>query len=251
MASPASILSACCDSVQNHRAGLGNKMDDRRRYETVKSRLRAMGEGTGYRSTIRWTSLITIQCVRWKVRSTRWRWPSRTNSRKLVMCIDGKNTIGSVRARIDRDLTSTVEAAWIKVQGILDEKRWSPRHKVLRIANFFFQAESEEIAEMGSILQEAELYFADQPEYRAMDTLVLNRFTRFVREALPRKTPRSRVKFGTQVLITLLESVGRSVARRKLPRDASLLFGQRLAQTWLPTSSAWIEGATTETGASA
>jgi len=25
-------------------------MDDRRRYETVKSRLRAMGEGTGYRS---------------------------------------------------------------------------------------------------------------------------------------------------------------------------------------------------------
>ena len=83
---------------------------------------------------------------------------------------------------------------------------------------FLSLEESEEVAEMGAALQEAEIFFADQPEYRAMDQLVLRRFTRFLGGALPPGTSPSRVRFGAQLLVTVLESVGRTVAGLRLPR---------------------------------
>lgn len=111
-----------------------------------------------------------------------------------------------------------VAAAWIEVQRILDDERRSARRKIRRIAALFFCAESEEVAEMGSALQDVEIYFADEPEHHAMNERVLARFTRFLREALPAGAPRSRVAFGAKLLVTVLESVGRSVAAQRLPR---------------------------------
>jgi AcrR family transcriptional regulator len=111
-----------------------------------------------------------------------------------------------------------VEVAWVEVQRILDTDTWSARERIRRVALLFFSAESEEVAEMGSVLQDAEIFFADEPEHRAMNEQVLARFTRFVREMLPARASRARVEFGAQVLVTVLESVGRSVAARKLPR---------------------------------
>jgi hypothetical protein len=61
---------------------------------------------------------------------------------------------------------------------------------------------------------------ANHRSIQAFNEQVLIRFMRFVREALPANTPASRVEFGTQLLLTVLESVGRSVARRNLPRHA-------------------------------
>lgn len=114
--------------------------------------------------------------------------------------------------------SQAVERAWIEVQRILDAGSLSPRTKIRRIAALFFHAESQEQREMGSALQEAELWFADQPEYRAMNEQVRLRLMRFVREALPRGASRSRAEFGTDVLITVLESVGKSVSARPLSR---------------------------------
>jgi AcrR family transcriptional regulator len=116
--------------------------------------------------------------------------------------------------------TRVVEAAWAEVESILDHPRWSAREKVRRVARLYFRAESEDVATMGSALQDAEIHFANEPEHRAMDARVLARFRRFVRQALPEGTPRSHVAFGTDLLVTTLESVGRSVAGRRLPRRA-------------------------------
>jgi AcrR family transcriptional regulator len=114
--------------------------------------------------------------------------------------------------------SQTVAAAWREVQLILDAEQLSPKNKIRQIAKLFFHAESEEVAEMGSVLQEAEIFFADEPEHRALNEQVLRRFTRFVSDALPTKTSRSHIEFGAQVLVTVLESVGRSVAAQRLPR---------------------------------
>jgi AcrR family transcriptional regulator len=111
----------------------------------------------------------------------------------------------------------TVELAWIEVQRILDHPRWSARQKIRRIASMFFFQESAEVAHMGAALQDAEIFFADQPEHRAMDEKVLRRFTRFVRESVPGASP-AQVRFGARVLIVTLESVGRKVAGLQLSR---------------------------------
>jgi AcrR family transcriptional regulator len=111
----------------------------------------------------------------------------------------------------------TVELAWIEIQRILGQGGWSARAKVRRVANLFFLAESEEVAEMGPALQDAEIFFADQPEHHAMNEVALHRFTRFVREELPGKST-SHVVFGAQFLVTVIESVGRTVAGLRLPK---------------------------------
>jgi AcrR family transcriptional regulator len=110
----------------------------------------------------------------------------------------------------------TVERAWIDVQRILDDRRAAARHQIRRIARLFFFAESEEVAEMGRALQDAEIFFADQPEHRAIDDLVQRRFTRFVRQALPSASA-AQADFAANLLVTVLESVGRAVAARRLP----------------------------------
>jgi AcrR family transcriptional regulator len=112
----------------------------------------------------------------------------------------------------------TVEVAWVEVQRILDTAAWSSRARIKRIAELFFRSETEDVEAMGPAALEIDRYFADQPAQRALNEAVLRRFTRFLREALPPRTRKARVDFATQLLLTVLESVGRSVAARRLPR---------------------------------
>lgn len=113
--------------------------------------------------------------------------------------------------------SQAVQRAWLEVQQILEHHAWSPREKLRRVAAMFFFEESAEVARMGAALQEAEVFFADQPEQRALDAQVLARFTRFVRDALPH-TSASRAAFLAGLLVVTLENVGRAVASMKLRR---------------------------------
>jgi AcrR family transcriptional regulator len=113
--------------------------------------------------------------------------------------------------------TRTVELAWIEVQKILERPRSTPRQKIRDIARMFFLQESAEAAEMGAALQEAEIFFAGQPEYRALDAKVEARFTRFVRASIP-ETSNATARFKARLLITVLESTGKSVAAMGLSR---------------------------------
>jgi AcrR family transcriptional regulator len=113
-----------------------------------------------------------------------------------------------------------VEAAWVEAQRILDDRRLSPRQKLRRLSRFFFRAESEEASTMGAVLKNAELFFEEEPEQRAMIGRVIRRLTAFVREALPAGSPRRGAAFGAGLLMTVLESVGKSVAGQRLSARA-------------------------------
>jgi len=123
-----------------------------------------------------------------------------------------------------------VERSWVEVQQTLDHRKWSARKKIDRIARLFFVAESSDVAEMGAALQEAEIYFADQPEYRAMEDQVLRRFAAFVRDALSPGASTSQVEFFAQLLVTVLESVGKSVASRGHPRHVVSRWARECAE---------------------
>lgn len=109
-----------------------------------------------------------------------------------------------------------VEQGWAETCAILDHPRWAARNKLRRIARLFFLAESEDVARMGVALQEAEIYFEDQPEVAAFEAEVLARFRAFLRTELPRASSPT-VDRGAQLLITVLESTGKAVAARRLP----------------------------------
>jgi AcrR family transcriptional regulator len=116
-----------------------------------------------------------------------------------------------------------VGEVWRDVQGILEGKG-SPREKIRRVTRVFFLTESEEVREMGSALQDAEVYFAAQPEHQAVEALVFQRVVRFVRDVTPGRASRARVEFGAELLITVIDSMGRSIASRKL--------SQRRVERW-------------------
>jgi AcrR family transcriptional regulator len=119
--------------------------------------------------------------------------------------------------------------AWVEVQTIIDQPRRSARQKLGRIAQLFFLAESADVAEMGAALQEAEIYFDDQPEYRALEELVLQRFAALLRSALPSATA-AHIEFSTQMMVTVLENVGKAVARRSLPQSAVRRWARECAE---------------------
>jgi AcrR family transcriptional regulator len=125
--------------------------------------------------------------------------------------------------------TRVAALAWTQVEAILDHPQWSARRKVARVAQLFFVAESADVAEMGGALQEAEIYFEDQPEYRKLEDLVLQRFTSFLRAALPGTTA-GQVEFSAQIVITVLENVGKAIARRKLPQSTVRRWARECAQ---------------------
>lgn len=115
-----------------------------------------------------------------------------------------------------------MESSWADVQRILDKcgdgKRASPRGKLRQVARLFFLTESQDAASMGALLPEIESRFAEQPEYRALIDQAHQRLTRFVRESALRPISAQRARFGAQLLITVLESVGKSVAALRLPQ---------------------------------
>jgi hypothetical protein len=108
-----------------------------------------------------------------------------------------------------------VDQAWVAVDAILSDRdrASTPRRKIERIAELFFLSESKDVAEMGSALQDAEIYFEDRPEFLEMERRVLRRFVSEVRPRLSRPE----ATFQAELLITVLEKVGKTVAARRLP----------------------------------
>jgi AcrR family transcriptional regulator len=112
----------------------------------------------------------------------------------------------------------TVGAAWIEVQRILDTDTQSARTRLRLVAELFFLAETEDVATMGPTAQDIDQYFRAHPQHRALNEQISRRFTKFVREVMPKGTGKPRIDFMTQLLLTVIESVGRKVALHQLPR---------------------------------
>jgi AcrR family transcriptional regulator len=99
-----------------------------------------------------------------------------------------------------------VEETWGEVQRILEHPRSTPAQKIRRIAVHYFRVEAHDVGAMGCSLQDVELFFEGQPEQRALEARVLQRFSALTRGS----------KFNAELLVTVLEAVGKAIAHRKL-----------------------------------
>lgn len=106
----------------------------------------------------------------------------------------------------------TVDDSWIEVQAILDDPEASVRVKLRLVARHFFHAEAADVAQMGHAALDIDSFFSRSAEARALGLEVLGRFERLLRDALPPRTPRARVGFYAKLVVTVFESVGKSVA---------------------------------------
>jgi AcrR family transcriptional regulator len=111
-----------------------------------------------------------------------------------------------------------IEDTWARVQTILDHPRWGAREKVRRIAVHFFRVEAGDVGEMGASLSDIEPLFEDEPAQRALERAALRRFRKL--------TPST---FEAELLVTVLKSVGKSVAARKMTRRQRDRWARRTA----------------------
>jgi AcrR family transcriptional regulator len=106
---------------------------------------------------------------------------------------------------------------WQHVRGILDgQSDWPPRRKVIEIARWFFATESTEMAELGVVLGDMDVFLRDRAEADGPYVEGIERFTQFVTEMSTRRRSVEKARFDALLLMTTLESVGKTVAARQL-----------------------------------
>ena len=102
---------------------------------------------------------------------------------------------------------------WERLQGILGDRRRSPRERVRRTIVAFFESEAEELALRGA-LQGAEAYFRSTPEFAELEAMALARLREFLREVLG---PGARdLAFKARLLRTVVTSVAENVTDEDL-----------------------------------
>jgi AcrR family transcriptional regulator len=113
-----------------------------------------------------------------------------------------------------------IELGWEHVRAILDgHPDWPPRRKVVEIAKWFFATEATEAAGLGGVFDDIDVFLRDRAG-DAIDAAAYDRFARFLRASSPRRRTPATLRFDTQLLMTTLESVGKTVATRDLSRRA-------------------------------
>jgi AcrR family transcriptional regulator len=123
-----------------------------------------------------------------------------------------------------------VRHGWDHVREVLDRPGWSPRRKVTEIARWFFATESAEVARLGAVFDDIEVFLRDAahgPD--GFEAEVLDRFVRFLAESSPRRRTAASLRFDAELLMTTLESVGKAVATRRLPRPVGDRWATRTA----------------------
>jgi len=82
---------------------------------------------------------------------------------------------------------------------------------------------------MGVALKDTEVFFEEEAEHSAIKQIIFDRFLNFLKANLSPETSIDRLNFCTQMLVTVIEQVGRAVAPLKLPRDGVDQWAQACA----------------------
>jgi AcrR family transcriptional regulator len=102
-----------------------------------------------------------------------------------------------------------IRRTWEIVRSALTNEQWSPREKVRFITRHFFEVESAEPLQLRILLEDVQSYFRNTKEYRALMSEAVLAFREFVGNVVSKN-----VEFSTQLLMTTIESMGKTVASR-------------------------------------
>jgi AcrR family transcriptional regulator len=102
-------------------------------------------------------------------------------------------------------------ATWQAIESILDERHLSPRERLGKAVTYFFQSEAEE-AELRTALKQAEVFFHETPEFRALQAQIFHKVRQFLQQVLSKKS--KQVDFCTELVLTTVSSVAEEVSSR-------------------------------------
>lgn len=105
-----------------------------------------------------------------------------------------------------------VQTTWRNMEAILDDTDLTPRQRIFRAVDYFFQTEAEE-AELRTSLKFAAVFFHESKEFRALETEIIQRVKLFLQSAL--SAPHQALDFQTDFFLTLISSVAETITTRK------------------------------------
>lgn len=111
----------------------------------------------------------------------------------------------------EQEMTRT----WFVIRSALLHDQWSPREKVRCIARHFFEVEAQEPAQLRILLEEVQSYFRNTQEHRALMAEVSSAFQEFLSHVMPKGRD---IGFAANLLMTTIESMGKSIASREYSR---------------------------------
>jgi AcrR family transcriptional regulator len=112
-----------------------------------------------------------------------------------------------------------IENGWEQTRCVLEDGELSVRQKVHRLGNMYFLATARESKAAGAARWGAEVYFP-MDKYRDLTARIHQGFVQLLRDAARDGQCKAMdAKFGADLLLTTLEQVGQSVAKRNLSRS--------------------------------
>jgi AcrR family transcriptional regulator len=108
-----------------------------------------------------------------------------------------------------------VATGWARVESILDGSG-TPREKVRKVTTWFFLSETEEVAQMGGVTGEIEVFLQHGIESEELFEVAIKRLSSFIAKSSSHKHTRTELRFAAEFALTTIESVGKSVARRQV-----------------------------------
>jgi AcrR family transcriptional regulator len=110
------------------------------------------------------------------------------------------------------------ERTWGEIEAILDDVETAPRERVVRAIDRFFETEAEE-AELRRALQDAAVLYRDSREFRAHISRVVERVSRFVKEAWPARRVRGEtLEFATRFIVAVVSATAEEVTNQATGR---------------------------------
>lgn len=122
-----------------------------------------------------------------------------------------------------------MRAGWDHIESILGHPRWSARRKLHEIAEWFFVTEADEAATYGVVAGDIEVFLRDEGTGAELFDVALRRFAAFIDSATDRRYDPTELDFTARFVMTTLESMGKAVAARQLPRPSTVAWARRTA----------------------
>jgi AcrR family transcriptional regulator len=114
---------------------------------------------------------------------------------------------------------NAVQRGWEHVQAILNNSDQSTRQKLLRIARWFFAVESAEVAQMGAVFDDIDVFLRANRDDHQLDLEVQRRFGALLSTVSRQLRRPEEIQFAAQLVMTVLESVGKAIATRPLEQS--------------------------------
>jgi AcrR family transcriptional regulator len=110
-----------------------------------------------------------------------------------------------------------IALGWAHVKMLLDAPM-KPRSKVAEIVEWFFLTESQEAKELGGVGGDIGVFLRESVATETVTAPIVDRLATFIAASSSTKRTRAELRFAADFAFTTIETLGKSLAARQLPK---------------------------------